>query len=45
MCGQEPPRPPPTALDALRAVLLGAASFLAFMVLFVGWSYYARQQV
>ena len=42
---QEPPRPPPTALDALRAVLLGGLSFLAFMVLFVGGSYYARRQV
>ena len=42
---QEPPRPPPTALDALRAVLLGGVSFLVFMVLFVGGSYYARRQV
>ncbi|KAK9837152.1 hypothetical protein WJX81_006501 [Elliptochloris bilobata] len=41
---QVPPRPPPTALDALRAVALGGASFLAFMVLFVSASYYARRQ-
>lgn len=43
--GQEPLRPPPTALDALRAVLLGGVSFLVFMVLFIGGSYYARRQV
>lgn len=42
--GQAVPRPPPSPLDALRAVLLGGISFLAFLVLFVGASYYARRQ-
>ena len=42
--GQAVPRPPPSPLDALRAVLLGGLSFLAFLVLFVGGSYYARRQ-